>query len=129
MAPTLPTQAIHCRRICGRWTSSIRADSVCLPGTCPPSQPAPRPAASLSPLLSAEPCKLGAPVGMCSHPSHLTSELHVSLMRTAAAQSDPFQEFSSGVLNGPYFPCVIVICALMTTINRSLIIPRFLLIQ
>lgn len=60
----------------------IPADSVCLPGTCPPSQPAPQPAASLSPRLSAEPCKLGALVGMCSHPSHLTSELHISLART-----------------------------------------------
>lgn len=65
------------------------------------------------------------------HPISLLSCTSVSRGQDlmAAAQFDPFQEFSSGVLSGLYFPCVIVICALMMTINRSLIIPRFLLIQ
>lgn len=76
--------------------------------------------------------KLTAPAGMRSHPPHLTSELHISLKRRDlrnAAQFDPFQGFSSRVLKGFYFPCVIVIFALTMTVNRSLIIPRFLLMQ
>lgn len=65
------------------------------------------------------------------HPISLLSFTSVSWGQDlmAAAQFDPFQEFSSGVLSGFYFPCVIVIFALMMTTNRSLIIPRFLLIQ
>lgn len=48
LPPTLPTQAINCWGICGRWNQSISTGFVChscslFPNTCPPTQPALQP--------------------------------------------------------------------------------------